>query len=65
MIVHENYNCTVGNQNFNNDIALIKLSTPLSFNENVQPIPIATDIDVSNGLLAPGVIGIITGWGVD
>lgn len=59
IIVHDDYN-TVNNDN---DMALIKLSTPLSFNQDVQSVPFATDIDVSSGLLDPGVIATITGWG--
>lgn len=64
IIVHENYICGTTTTH-NNDIALLKLASPLTFNQNVQPIPIATTVDVNSGFLNPGVNGTITGWGVD
>src|SRR5690554_2028830 len=64
IIVHENYGPTpVGTPN--NDVALLRLSTPLIFNQNVQSIDVATAMDAAVGLLNPGVNGTITGWGVD
>uniref|UniRef100_A0AAY4AK84 trypsin n=1 Tax=Denticeps clupeoides TaxID=299321 RepID=A0AAY4AK84_9TELE len=38
VIAHPKYN----DFSFNNDIMLIKLSTPATFNDNVKPIPLAT-----------------------
>lgn len=64
IIVHEDYGLTPAGTP-NNDIALLKLSTPLTFNQNVQPIAAATAVDAANGLLNPGVNGTITGWGRD
>ncbi|MEQ8272931.1 MAG: trypsin-like serine protease [Deltaproteobacteria bacterium] len=45
------------------DVALLHLSQPLSFNGNVQAIPIATAGDAMNGLTDPGVNAIVSGWG--
>jgi secreted trypsin-like serine protease len=63
IILHPNWSpfgldfITVGN-----DIALLHLSTPLCFNENVMPISIDTpDLPVSN--LNVGVQAEISGWG--
>jgi secreted trypsin-like serine protease len=52
--------------NYNNatdDIALIHLSNPLTFNSNVQEISIATQNDVNAGFLNPGVTAQVSGWG--
>ena len=40
------------------DIAIVKLSTPLTFNSNVQPIALATPSDVRGATTAT-----VTGWG--
>jgi trypsin len=45
------------------DIALLRLSTALTFNTNVQQIAIATAADASAGLTDPGDIATVTGWG--
>lgn len=47
-----------------NDIALIHLSSPLTFNSNVQEIAIATQNDVNAGYLDPGVTAQVSGWGL-
>ncbi|XP_065363290.1 serine protease SP24D-like [Calliphora vicina] len=49
--VHPNY------RNFNNDIAVVKLSKPLELNGSIQPIALATKS------LKPGVKVVTTGWG--
>lgn len=45
------------------DAALLKLSSPLSFNSSVQAIPYATSADAAAGLTNPGVMSTISGWG--
>lgn len=59
IIIHPNYNTTTSD----NDIALIRLATPLSFNQNVKSIEYASDCNILNSNLNPGVIGTLTGWG--
>ncbi|MBS4013114.1 MAG: trypsin-like serine protease [Bacteroidetes bacterium] len=47
-----------------NDIALLRLSTPLDLSgANVKAIPIVTAAHASAGIQDPGVIATITGWG--
>lgn len=48
-----------------NDIALIHLSTPFTYNSNVDQIAVATQNDVNAGYINPGTIAQISGWGVD
>ncbi|MFA0964215.1 trypsin-like serine protease [Roseivirga sp. BDSF3-8] len=45
------------------DAALLKLSSPLSFNSSVQAIPYATAADASAGYTNAGVMSTISGWG--
>lgn len=53
-IIHEKYD----KPEFANDIALIQLEDPISFDAKVQPIPLETkDKSCAKGLL-------LTGWGV-
>ena len=59
IIRHPNYVNTAGG----NDIALLRLSSPLAFNANVQGIRYATADDANAGLNNPGRIGLISGWG--
>ena len=56
VIIHKDYN----NDPLYNDIAIIKLKTPLKFNENVQPacLPDPDTIPEENGN-----IGFVSGWG--
>ena len=56
IIIHENYNTNT----IDNDIAILKLKTPLIFNDDVQP----ACLPHSN--FAPekyGQIGVVSGWG--
>lgn len=49
--VHEDYG------NFINDMALLKLSTPLVYSANIQPIPLASsEVTVGSDI-------IVSGWG--
>jgi len=46
--------------NFNNDIAIVKLATPVQFNNNIQPICLPSS---SSDNAADGSFGIVSGWG--
>lgn len=46
---------------FGNDIALLKLKTPMTFNNRVQKINLATPADTN--FITPGTIGTLSGWG--
>lgn len=60
IIRHPNWN----RNTFANDIALIRLSSPLTFNANVQGIQYATANDAGQGFTNPGVNARISGWGL-
>ncbi|MGB3586183.1 MAG: trypsin-like serine protease [Tunicatimonas sp.] len=62
IIRHNNWG-TNANSRFDNDIALLRLNTPLTFNANVQGIRYATANDVTRGLTNAGVITTVSGWG--
>ncbi len=51
------------NQTLLNDIALLRLSQPISY-PNATPIRLVSDFDVSDGAIAPGVMALVTGWGL-
>jgi hypothetical protein len=59
VIVHEGYN----NQTLENDIALLKLSEPITI-VNATPIKLINSDDVADGATDPGVISWVTGWGL-
>jgi len=59
IIIHNNYNSNT----YNNDIALIKLNTPISFNNTKQPVLLMCDEQVDLGVQDTGQISWITGWG--
>ena len=61
IIQHPNYNSNT----MNNDIALIRLSSPIQFDNNVQPILLICDQQVQLGAEDPGEMSWITGWGED
>ena len=56
IILHPNYNTSTKN----NDIAILKLKTPLSFSEAVQPASLP---DHSFRPETEGKLGIVSGWG--
>jgi uncharacterized repeat protein (TIGR01451 family) len=58
VIVHPNYN---SGATFNNDIALVKVTTPFTLNSTVSTIvPLTTE---DGSLANPGVTATVTGWG--
>ncbi len=54
-------NAQFNNQTLLNDIALLKLSTPIN-NINTRPIKLVTSQEVSYGSTDPGVIAWVTGY---
>ncbi len=46
------------------DVALIRLARPLELGTTVAPIAIVDEAAEASGLIAPGVVGKISGWGV-
>ena len=63
IILHPDFTPFVGLTVATHDLALLHLSTPLCFNENVQPVVFATPANTSTDDLAPGTGAFITGWG--
>ena len=59
IIMHNNYNSNT----MNNDIALIKLDNPISFNNYKQPVFVMCDEQVDLGVQDPGEMSWVTGWG--
>ncbi len=57
IIVHPEY------ENYKNDIAILRLSKPLTLSEKVKIIPYATDADKIAGRMDPGVVAKTSGWG--
>ncbi|XP_076132174.1 trypsin-3 isoform X1 [Alosa pseudoharengus] len=57
IFVHYNYNYKI----YNNDIMLIKLSTPAQLNANVQPAYVPTESDPE---MTKSTICTVSGWGV-
>ena len=47
-----------------NDIALIKLASPLRLSASIQTIDLLTQEDIDNGLIDPGVLATVSGWGI-
>lgn len=60
IISHPSYN---GDPAYGYDIALLKLSSPLSINQNAQPIPVTTTADEQAGATATGAVATVSGWG--
>ncbi|XP_065341592.1 trypsin-1-like [Cloeon dipterum] len=54
--VHEGYNPF---NNYIDDIALIRLATPLTFDENIQPVSLPEQLQESDG----GTSATVIGWG--
>ncbi|MAQ69946.1 MAG: hypothetical protein CMD23_02485 [Flavobacteriales bacterium] len=59
VIIHDNYNSNT----YNNDIALIKLNSPISFNTTKQPVLLMCDEQVDLGVQDSGEMSWVTGWG--
>jgi hypothetical protein len=59
VIVHEGYD----SQTLENDIALLKLQTPIN-TANAKPIKLISSEDVAYGAQDPGVMTWVTGWGL-
>ena len=59
VIIHPNYNGAT----FENDIALIRLQTPLTYNASVQPIQYANPCNLPAELVEEFDIAMLTGWG--
>uniref|UniRef100_A0A0B7AT12 Uncharacterized protein n=1 Tax=Arion vulgaris TaxID=1028688 RepID=A0A0B7AT12_9EUPU len=57
-VLHEKFNDT----NYNNDVAIFKLDSPVDYSDDVLPICLETP-DFLEELLKPGHLGIITGCG--
>ncbi len=57
IIVHPNYNANTSDS----DIALMKLSSPVTLNSRVALIPMVTSTD--GALYGVGVLATVTGWG--
>jgi len=59
IIAHENYNANT----MNNDIALIRLEDPISFDNSTHPVVLMCDQQVDLGAEDVGEMSWITGWG--
>jgi hypothetical protein len=59
VIVHEGFD----SQTLENDIALLKLQTPIN-SANAKPIKLISSEDVAYGEQDPGVMTWVTGWGL-
>jgi secreted trypsin-like serine protease len=60
IFIHPQYNATTSE----NDIALLRLVTPLQFNNSVQVVRYSTPCNTTEAMIAPGVVGALTGWGL-
>ena len=58
MYIHPNYNPTT----LNNDVSVILLPSPLTFDSNIQPIALVPSSQANNNFL--GTVGIIAGFGL-
>ena len=61
IILHENYS----NVSNGNDIALIRLTNPITYDNFTQPVVLVCDQQVALGVEDPGEMSWITGWGED
>ena len=59
IISHPNYNAN----SMNNDIALIRVDGPISYNNSTQPVVLMCDQQVDLGVEDVGEMSWITGWG--
>ena len=60
IIIHNDYNSNT----MNNDIALIKLENPISFNSSIQSVLLMCDNQVDLGVQDAGEMSWVTGWGI-
>lgn len=60
IITHPSY---TGNAPAGGDIALVRLSSPLSLGGQAQPVDIVTGADASAGVTASGTLATVSGWG--
>ncbi len=60
-IIHPSYNDRFIERG--SDIALLRLSSPLSLNASVATIPPVNAADESGGATAPGTVATVSGWG--
>lgn len=60
VIMHPSYN---GDPADGYDIALLELTSPLTFGAGVQPIPITTTGDEQAGVTSAGSVATVSGWG--
>lgn len=60
VIMHPSYN---GDPADGYDIALLELSSPLSFGAGVQPVPLTTTTDEQAGITSAGAVATVSGWG--
>ncbi|RYU80285.1 trypsin-like serine protease [Hymenobacter persicinus] len=61
IIRHPGFNPAAGT--YENDLALLQLSTPLVFNNDVQAIKYASPATLPDNLMNAGVATVLTGWG--
>lgn len=59
IISHPNFNANT----LNNDIALIRVDGPISFDNFTQPVVLMCDTQVELGVEEPGEMSWVTGWG--
>ena len=60
VIVHPSYGGSASN---GNDIALLRTTDLIQFNQDVQPIDLICSYQVANGAQDPGAMTTVTGWG--
>ena len=58
IIMHPSYNSST----LDNDVALMKLSSPVTLNARVQTIPLV-NAPADDSLVANGILATVTGWG--
>jgi len=58
VIVHPSYNSPPND----NDIALLRLASPVTFGPSVAPIPLVSSPE-HDPLVVPGVMSLVSGWG--
>ncbi len=59
ILLHSNFNLN----SLENDLALLKLESPVNFSSTTKPINLATPEDEQNQVLIAGVAAEVSGWG--